>query len=452
MGDGAPRRADRTTAAKLGVLSRRSAAVIAVALAVAAAGAIALVGSGEDRGPGADRGPGVDRGPGADRGPGVDRGPGADRTPPAFALDAPAPGPALAVGITEPNPNLVAAPGTRTVPPAFARWRDELAAIHPAVYRLVIDWAAVQPRADMAPDFDATQSGCMRALPPCAPFAGVRDQLEALASRRREGGWEALVVITGAPAWAAVPAGGCDAGDGAPRADTLPAYRALIAGLQAAAAQAGAELRWWSPWNEPNHPAFLAPQRAACDRDAPSLVPASYAAIADALRAELGDDRRLVLGEMAAVLAPTRRATSVQEMIAALPRDLVCAAPVWSQHAYIGGTDPVAAVAAALDARGCPRGQAIWITETGVGAAPSDLSIARGIAGEREGCEALHRRLAEWYGDPRVTLAVQYTLREDDRFPTGLVTTDLTRARPALEEWQAWGAREPAAPPPAATC
>ena len=52
-----------------------------------------------------------------------------------------------------------------------------------------------------------------------------------------------------------------------------------------------------------------------------------------------------------------------------------------------------------------------------------------------------------------MTVAVQYTMREDDLFPTGLVTTDLARARPALREWQAWGARdEPDAPPPRSTC
>ena len=48
---------------------------------------------------------------------------------------------------------------------------------------------------------------------------------------------------------------------------------------------------------------------------------------------------------------------------------------------------------------------------------------------------------------------MQYTLREDHLFPTGLVTTDLARARAALGEWQAWGAREDAtSPPPEVSC
>jgi hypothetical protein len=421
------------------VLSRRRAVLVGLAVVAAAVVAIAVVRPGER-----DDGPAPRPAPTAPS-------PTPTATP-APVLDAPAPAPSLAVGITEPNPNLVAAPDTRSVPPEWARWRDELAAIRPALYRLVVDWSAVQPQPGAPPNWDVPQSGCMRALPPCAEFAGVRDQLRALASRQREGGWQGLVVILGTPDWAARPASGCDAGDGAPRRDALPAYRELIAGLLGVAAEEGARLRYLSPWNEPNHPLFLAPQRAACDRDAPSRVPGPYTALARAMQAELTSDQRLVLGETAGVLEPTRRATAVPELIAALPRGLICAAPVWSQHAYIGGTDPAGAVAAALDARRCPRRHAIWITETGVGAAPSELSIARGIESEREGCRELHRRLAAWHANPRVTLAVQYTLREDDMFPTGLVTTDLTRPRRALEEWQAWGERDPAAPPPAATC
>jgi hypothetical protein len=377
--------------------------------------------------------------------------------PPPPALDVPASGPSLAVGITEPNPNLIAAADVRPVPPEWTRWRDELARIRPALYRLVVDWSAVQPTADAAPNLDAPNGGCMRDKGPCAPYAGVRDQLRALASRQREGGWQALVLFTSTPAWAAGTADGCrlSAGFAAPRSDVLAAYRRLIAELIAAAAQEGVELRYFSPWNEPNHPYFLAPQRSSCDAAAPSLAPARYAALARALRAELTaqrGDQRLVLGETAGILRPTPRATSVPELIRALPRELVCSAPVWSQHAYIGGTDPVAAVEEALDARRCPR-QAIWITETGVGPAPEGLSLARGITSERQGCRLLHERLEAWHDDPRVTVAVQYTFREDDRFPTGLVTTDLARARRALDEWQAWGARgDPDEPPPAASC
>jgi hypothetical protein len=376
-------------------------------------------------------------------------------TPPPAVLDAPADGPSLAVGITEPNPALVAAPGARTVPPEWERWRDALGRIRPQLYRLLVVWDVVQPTAGAPPNLDAPNGGCMRAIPPCAPYAGVRDQLRALASRQREGGWQALVTFTATPDWAAAPATGCreSAGAGAPDAAALPAYRRLVAAVLSAAREIGADVRYVSPWNEPNQPYFLAPQRASCAAAAPSRVPAPYAALARAVRGELGRGQELVLGETAGILDRTPRSTAVGELIGALPRELVCAAPVWAQHAYIGGTDPVPAVRRALAAHGCQRRHAIWITETGVGPAPESLAAAPGVAGGRRGCRMLHRQLMAWHADPQVTVAAQYTMREDDRFPTGLVTTDLTRPRRALPEWLAWGTRpDPAAPPPARSC
>ena len=49
----------------------------------------------------------------------------------------------------------------------------------------------------------------------------------------------------------------------------------------------------------------------------------------------------------------------------------------------------------------------------------------------------------QWFNDPRVTVAFQYTVREDDKFPVGLFSTDMTEKRPALAEWQAWGGGRP---------
>jgi hypothetical protein len=329
------------------------------------------------------------------------------------------------------------------------------------VYRLVLDWPALQPSAGTPADLDRPEAGCMRATPPCLGWHGVRAQLRALAERQRLGGWQALVVVTGSPDWAASAAAGCDEADTRPRSraparDALGAYRALVARVLAVAREEGADLRYWSAWNEPNHPYFLSPQRARCDPAAPTLAPGAYVpfarALAQALAAAPGD-QRLVLGELAGTTRPSRDATAVGEFIAALPRDLVCSTTVWSQHAYVGGPDPVDAADVALARFGCPRPHAIWITETGVGPAPRGLSGARGIGGEAAACAALHQRLVAWWRDPRVPLAVQYTLREDDRFRTGLVTTDLARARPVLAEWTAWGgSRAPAAPPPASAC
>jgi hypothetical protein len=375
-------------------------------------------------------------------------------TPEQARLDVPTGGPSLAVGITEPNPYLFAPDDVLPVTGPFRRWRDELVRMKPELYRLVLVWDMLQPDPAAPPDLAKTDLGCMRDKQPCAPFATVQDQLRALAARQREGGWQALLVVTSPPPWAAAPRRGCqtdEEGYGAPR--DIEAYRALLARVLDFAETVHARIDYLTPWNEPNHPYFISPQRKACDALSPSKAIAPYARLARAAQAELaGRDTKLVLGEMAGILEPSSRATGVAEMIQGLPRELVCAAPVWSQHAYIGGTDPVATVKAALATRDCPHEHAIWITETGVGPAPGGLSLARGITSEAQGCRLLHRRLRAWRADPRVTVAAQYTMREDNLFPTGLVTTDLARARPALREWQAWGAREPDAPAPRSTC
>jgi hypothetical protein len=380
--------------------------------------------------------------------------PGPEPTPP------PA-GKGLAVGVTEFNPNLVASPEAKEVPEPWNAVRDKLGAIKPAYFRLVIDWASIQPSAEGPASMDQPQGGCMRAVGPCLGWGGVREQLRALASRQREGGWTTLVVFTSTPDWAASPPSGCERPQAIPRArppraDALPAYRALVEQVLATAREEGAALTYFSPWNEPNHPAFISPQRPACDPAVPSTAPAAYAQIATTLQQALDaapGDQQLVLGETAGLMKSTRYVTSVPDFIAGLPKELVCATSVWSQHAYIGGDDPVEQADAALAAHACGHPFTFWITETGVGPAPKDLSAGASISDAVAGCRALHAQLVRWWEDPRVTIAFQYTVREDDKFPTGLVSTDLTTDRPALKEWTAWGGgRSPTAPAPASTC
>ena len=195
----------------------------------------------------------------------------------------------------------------------------------------------------------------MRAIGPCLGWAGVRDQLRALASRQREGGWQALAVLTTTPDWAAAPAGGCErpgtrARNRPPRADALPAYRQLIVDVLAAAARGG------------RRPALL----ERLERAEPPRVRQPAARHLRPRLAEHGA-RRLRASSRARSprRSPRRPATSsscsarppgylklhalrhehVPEFIAGLPQDVVCASTVWSQHAYIGGDDPVDAAA-----------------------------------------------------------------------------------------------------------
>jgi hypothetical protein len=385
----------------------------------------------------------------------------------------PAPPASLAIGLDEENANLLGAGGSAT----FAPWRERLDAIAPQFVRLDAVWAKLQPSADAPPDWNADQSGCVRDVPPCASYAGMRAQLRALAAQQREhpGRFVGYVDIFGAPPWATAPALGCVPRGARPTALTLSdaglaAYRRFVDGLHEQARAEGADLRYWSAWNEPNQPAFLSPQRLRCDLASPSLAPGEYARLVRELRAALDagpGDPQLVLGETAAYDTPRPTASSTVEFVEGLPRDVVCASDIWAQHAYVGtertagaadlAGDPgragsaelLAGLRRALDARGCHRPKRIWITETGVGGPkpggprPTDATALRGQ------CRALAAALNTWYRAPRVDAAFQYTFREDNTYPVGLVNTGLTRTYPTYDLLRAWGQRPaPTDPPP----
>ena len=158
-----------------------------------------------------------------------------------------------------------------------------------------------------------------------------------------------------------------------------------------------------------------------------------------------------MIGETAGILKSTKLVTSVPEFIAGLPAghrlrvDRLHAARLRRRPGPGRRRRPTRWPSASARSR-----HTIWITETGVGPAPKEYS---GIVDPSTGCRALHDRLVQWFDDPRVTVAFQYTVREDDKFPTGLYSTDLTTPRPALAEWIAWGGgRAPTAPPPPPAC
>jgi hypothetical protein len=383
-------------------------------------------------------------------------------TPPAESTAiSQATGPSLAVGITEQNPAFIW-PASHPIPQPFARWRDALARLHPAYYRLVVQWSAWQPQAGQPPVFDSPNGGCLRDKPPCAPFAGLRELLQALGERQRaDGGWQVLVVLSGTPPWAAAGPAGCERRGVQPISRPprpgygIQAYEVFVRFLLQEARRDGVQLRYWAPWNEPNHPFFISPQRARCSVDAPSAAVAPYVDMARALQGVLDSepgDQQLVLGELAGLDQSRPKSSSVAEFIGDMPKDVACGVEVWSQHGYVGGHDPVLDVERALRRKGCGR-QAIWMTETGVGAPRRGEKRRTSPAAQRQACLRLHARLVRWYRDEHVTAAFQYTLREDDIFPTGLVKTDLSAAYPALAEWTAWaGTRAPDDPPPSDEC
>lgn len=349
-------------------------------------------------------------------------------------------GPAL--GITEDNANLLRAPAL-PAPGAFAQARAELAALHPQYVRLLIDWAALQPSPAHAPQLSAEVDGCDRGVAPCGAYRGVRDELAAIASQQRidPGGFEVLIDVFGVPAWAAAQPHGCELPGSPAFARALaPAaiagYERLVSALLALGREEGVRLRWWSPWNEPNDPRFLSPQRGECSASSAPLSAQVYAQLALAMANVLGVEgarHELVLGELQGLTVDSPRTTSISQFVAALPEEVACLSAVWSVHAYASygesspaAGEPLRALEGALDARGgCAAGAQVWVTEAGEGAPHAGQARPLGASAERAGCEAFAAQLARWSQDPRVGAVFQYTFREDPDFQVGLASPDL---------------------------
>jgi hypothetical protein len=384
--------------------------------------------------------------------------------PPPQPRPAAPPGEGLAMGLTETRPTLLwSREAQPELPGNLGEWRDRLAALRPRYFRLLVDWAVLQPDPAQPPNWTVPSDGCERGRPPCLAFNGIRDLLRAVASQQKAapGTFEMLVSIYGVPAWAAAPPGGCERPDTGPRSrpitdQGLLGYRQLIRSLADLARTEGVALRWWSPWNEPNGPLFVSPQRGQCDRSAPLASPGVFVRLARAMREELRalpGDQRLVIAELAGLPGPQLRGGGIDEFYAALPDDVVCSAAVYAQHAYAerGRPDsaqgPVDQLEAALDRRPCARGKPIWITETGIGGQDVGGDRTGGLATLRRDCRALDAALRRWDVDPRVEAAFQYTFRDDPVFPVGLVDAGLTRTWPSYDLWLAWAGDRPAAGP-----
>ncbi len=368
----------------------------------------------------------------------------------------------LAIGMTEANPHLIRADA---VGEGFAPWRDRLAAMRPPIYRLVVDWAQLQPDPSRPADLEQPRDGCGRSTPPCGPWGGIRDQLRAVRSRQLNGGgFVVSVVFYGVPEWAALGPRGCERDNIEPRSRPindrgLQAFRVLIRDLLALAKAEKVELRSWSTWNEPNGPFFISPQRERCSARSAPVSPRVYARLFRALRAELEaapGEPQLIIGELAGVAKAGPRGSGVGEFLRALPDDVVCNADILAQHEYAElpeeeePTTSVAEAIEAIDERPCARDMPVWVTETGIGGAHAGDDRPTSAQSLRRQCFYFHRQLRDWHANPRVQVAVQYTFREDSAFPVGVADAGLGRAYPTYDLLQAWaGDRRPSDPPPA---
>lgn len=374
--------------------------------------------------------------------------------PPAVTPEpAPAPAPVklkppLSIGLTESDPRLLVADGSAS------RAAVKVAALRPAYVRVLVPWERFQPHAGQRPNWDTPPGGCPAAAPRCASERGLRGLLRAIKRRQdADGGWKILVVPYFTPRWAATRITGCQRPRNRHARAQMPRiapYRRFLRRLDALGDAVGVRIDYVTPWNEPNYPAFLQPQRATCDRRSKAIAPLAYAKLARAAHRELRAGQTLVLGSLAGFVGPRTYGAGAAEFIDGLPRDVACLDGPFAQHAYIGergrrGRAPVRAnpasaarhdliddVLGALDAKGCPQPKQLWIAETGT---------------FDHHCEAMSAALRSWADNDRIDAAFQYTFREAQAFPVGLVSPSLRTTYKSYRAWLAFAGGPEKVPP-----
>lgn len=373
-------------------------------------------------------------------------GPGTEEKPATAPKKLPPP---LAIGLTEGDPRLLV-PGGSTY-----RAAAKVVALKPNYVRVLVPWERLQPYKHRKPNWDAPPTGCPKINPGCRSALGLRSLLRAIKHRQdADGGWKILVVPYFTPRWAATGGfRGCQrARSRTPRAQmpSIAPYRKFLRGVNALADKVGVKIDYITPWNEPNHPGFLQPQRMICSRRSKALAPRAYAKLVRAAQAELRYEQTLVLGSLAGLRQPRVYGAGAAEFISGLPQDVACIDGPFAQHAYIGkpgrgGREPRRAnpasaarhsliddVLAALDAKGCAQIKQLWIGETGT---------------FDHRCEAMSAALRAWARNDRVDAAFQYTFREAHAFPVGLVSPSLRVTYRSYRAWFAFAGGPEKVPP-----
>lgn len=348
--------------------------------------------------------------------------------------------PPLAIGLTENDPRLLV--------PEGPTWRAAVKVVElkPAYVRVLIPWERIQPRAGRKPNWDAPFGGCPRRTSLCRSERGMRGLLNAIKQRQAEdGGWRILAVPYFTPLWAmAGPPRGCQKARNRHARAQMPriaAYRRFLRAFNGLADKVGVKVDFITPWNEPNHPGFLQPQRARCTVGARAVSPLAYARLVRAARKELRFGQRIVLGSLAGLQRPRVYGAGAAEFIRGLPRDIACMDAPFAQHAYIGvrprdkgaprpanvalasRDELLGSVIAALDSRGCGHLKGLWIAETGT---------------FDHRCDAMSAALRSWAANNRIDAAFQYTFRESRDYPVGLVSSSLRDTHGSYRAWFAF--------------
>ena len=331
--------------------------------------------------------------------------------------------------------------------PVRCRRAAWLSALHPRYFRLLVDWAALQPSPGSPP---ASRAPGRRLRPrrrrPAAPTraspASSRRSPPSSGPRAPAGEAAPQVVVDllGAPAWATLPAARLRSGRTPPRRATLAPARARRlsradrATWSRSDAAKASRCRGGRRGTSPTTLASSAPSaRAAAPTGAP-LAPDAYAELARAMarRAEGLGARRAAAARRARRLrerlAPSAQRRRVRR--ARCPRTSSASSRDWSVHAYAaygpratGGGEPGRGTRAGARRTRRLRGGRARLGDRGR-RRRARARAGRAAAAPAEAAGRLPRRWPRrsqrWRSDPRVAAIFQYTFREDPAYPVGL--------------------------------
>ena len=308
----------------------------------------------------------------------------------------------------------------RSADPAVrGRALDEIRALGVRWLRVNLYWQDVVPEVDAAsvPDFDETD-------PDAYPGWGLYDGILEDARKR---GMRVLLTVTGpGPRWATRS-----------REDrvTRPSPARFERFVTAVGRRYGEQVDYWSVWNEPNHPDFLAPQYSRGRAYSPRLYRQLFRAARDGLERSGNERDRVLMGET----APRGNSNVVHPL--AFVRGSLCLTSSyrkrrgcgsldvdgWAHHPYTTSKGPwfvsrqrddvtigsLSRLTKALDrarrVHAVRKRVDLYLTEFGVQSEPDPFS------GVSEARQAEYRSIGELmaYRNPRVRAFSQYLLRDD---------------------------------------
>jgi hypothetical protein len=295
---------------------------------------------------------------------------------------------------------------------------DEITALGVHWLRVSLYWQ------DVAPDVDAARVPAIDETDPASYHWALYDQILADAKARDI---RVLLTVTGpGPRWATRA-----------REDrvTRPSPTRFRRFVTAVGRRYGEQVDYWSVWNEPNHPDFLAPQYVHGRPYSPRIYRQLYRAARSGLDRSGNERDRVLMGETAPrgnshVVAPLAFVRGSLCLTSSYHKRRGCGSldvDGWAHHPYTTSKGPwfvsrrrddvtigsLSRLTKALDrarrAHAVRKRVDLYLTEFGVQSEPDPVS---GVSEERQ---AEYRSIGELiaYRNPRVRAFSQYLMRDD---------------------------------------